>query len=90
MDRSLGSRHRAALGMSQEVDAVVLVISEETGTISLAIHGRLRRSLSVDALHSTLVKELSTLPPEAAVEKRQADSAPSLRKVTRNGTGQAA
>jgi diadenylate cyclase len=90
VDRSLGSRHRAALGMSQEADVVVLIVSEETGTISTAIHGRLRRALTIDALRSTLVKELSTVPRQATVAKREADVAPSLPKVTRNGTGQAA
>ncbi len=58
VDRSLGSRHRAALGMSQEVDGVVIVVSEETGTISLAANGRLRRALSVDALRVSLIREL--------------------------------
>lgn len=55
VDRALGSRHRAAVGMSQECDAVVVVVSEETGTISIAEHGRLRRSFTRDSLHDALV-----------------------------------
>lgn len=46
LDRTLGSRHRAALGMTEETDALTLVVSEETGLISLSIHGQLFRGLS--------------------------------------------
>ena len=60
LDRSLGSRHRAALGMSQEADAVVVVVSEETGAISVAIDGRLLRAVSVATLRSILAGELTT------------------------------
>jgi diadenylate cyclase len=59
VDRSLGSRHRAAVGMSHECDAVVIVVSEETGTISVAQRGRLRRSLSPDSLRALLVEAFS-------------------------------
>ena len=60
VDRALGSRHRAAIGMSQEVDAVVIVVSEETGTISVAIRGRLRRALTPETLREMLAAELQT------------------------------
>lgn len=93
VERSLGSRHRAAIGMSQEADVVVVVVSEETGTISVALHGRLRRALSLDALRAILVKELvSSRQQERTDSAESADSGAgaTLGKVTTNGTGQAA
>ncbi len=74
LDRSLGSRHRAAVGMSHECDAVVIVVSEETGTISVAERGRLRRSLTPDSLTELLVSALSakTADPEPAAKPKTA------------------
>jgi diadenylate cyclase len=53
-DRSLGTRHRAALGLSDETDAIVVVISEETGAISVAHRGRLRRGITPHDLQDLL------------------------------------
>lgn len=49
-DRSLGTRHRAALGLSEETDALVVVVSEETSKISVAFRGQLQRGLDREAL----------------------------------------
>lgn len=59
IDRSLGSRHRAALGIVEETDAVAVVVSEETREISLAVDGRLNRNLSPAELRTYLISLLS-------------------------------
>jgi diadenylate cyclase len=54
LSRELGSRHRAALGVTEESDALAVVVSEETGHISLAMNGEIERRLEVDDLRSRL------------------------------------
>ncbi len=61
--RSLGTRHRAALGLSEETDAVCVVVSEETGNISVAVYGKLTRALDAEGLRrlmATLFKPAET------------------------------
>jgi diadenylate cyclase len=53
-DQSIGLRHRAAMGITEESDAIALVVSEETGAISIAVNGRLERDLEGQALRARL------------------------------------
>ena len=56
--KELGLRHRAALGISQDSDAIAITVSEETGRISVAIKGQFRLRLSAEELEAILAKEL--------------------------------
>lgn len=56
--KELGLRHRAAMGISQDSDAIAIVVSEETGRISVAIKGEFQLRLSAEQLESMLTKEM--------------------------------
>lgn len=65
--RTLGTRHRAGLGLTEETDAIAIIVSEETGSISLAREGKLKRKLDLNALRNELVaiigiKSAETVP----------------------------
>lgn len=69
LSRDLGMRHRAGIGMSENSDAVVVIVSEETGSISVAIGGMLKRHLMPETLSKLLRNEL--MPPEEEPDKPQ-------------------
>lgn len=62
LSRELGTRHRAAIGLSEVTDAVIIVVSEETGNISIALNGSLTRNLSRDTLEKALEKIIIQKP----------------------------
>lgn len=77
LSRDLGTRHRSAVGMSEVSDAVVVIVSEETGAISVAIGGMLKRQLDSETLRKILEAELIT---ETTDKKKKKSSILAARK----------
>lgn len=73
LNRSLGTRHRAALGMSENSDAVIVVVSEETGVVSVANGGKLKRNFTAESLTAYLEKEIiwSNVLTDEQLEQRK-------------------
>jgi len=69
LSKELGSRHRAAIGLTEENDSVAIVVSEETGGISIVADGQIERNLSSDALRARL--RSLVLQRRAARDKRE-------------------
>ena len=67
--KRLGTRHRAAIGISEESDAIAIIVSEETGRISVAIGGKLNYNLSVDEVKLIILDELMPKSETFVVEK---------------------
>ena len=83
LSRDLGMRHRAGIGMSENSDAVVVIVSEETGTISVAIGGLLKRHLMPETLEKLLINELIPQTTDDQEEKLHVR----LLKLLRAGKG---
>ena len=74
---TFGTRHRAALGLSEESDAVILIVSEETGAISLAYNANIYYNLDTDAVKEMLLILLSgkdVVPEDVKIESREDDN----------------
>ena len=83
LSRELGMRHRAGIGASEHTDAVVAIVSEETGSISVAVGGMLKRHLAPETLERLLRNELM---PEK--EQTEAPSKFKFRSLFRGGKGE--
>ena len=81
LSRDLGMRHRAGIGISENSDAVVVIVSEETGSISVAIGGMLKRHLKAETLENLLRNEL--LPQEPSEKEKK--NVLSLLHIKKNG-----
>ncbi|MBQ7132097.1 MAG: diadenylate cyclase CdaA [Oscillospiraceae bacterium] len=74
INKQLGSRHRAAIGMSENSDAVIIVVSEETGVISIAENGELTRGFDKESLRKTLREKIQIDQSETKKSKKRLKS----------------
>jgi diadenylate cyclase len=92
LSTQLGTRHRAAIGITEETDAVAVIISEETGTISMAVAGSIERELTVERLRerlSALLRRYAPAPslPSPVEESFIEEEPPSSRLSRRQDAG---
>lgn len=83
LSRDLGMRHRAGIGMSENSDAVVVIVSEESGSISVAVGGMLKRHLKPETLENLLRNEL--LPQEDSESDKQKFNLLNLLRAKKDG-----
>ena len=83
LSRDLGMRHRAGIGISEVSDAVVVIVSEETGSLSVATDGKLRRHLALDTFENLLRNDLI---PEAETKRKAVDMVRNTLKVKRDAS----
>jgi diadenylate cyclase len=74
IDKRLGTRHRAALGLAEETDALAIVVSEETGRISAAFAGRLRYGITMEQLEESIESALGLTADRSARRRRETEN----------------
>jgi len=82
LSTQLGTRHRAGIGVTEETDALAVVVSEETGSISLAVGGKIERELSVEQLRDRLGELLSRYVPPSTLPTPIANGGEDVREDT--------
>jgi uncharacterized protein (TIGR00159 family) len=82
LTREYGTRHRAAIGITEETDALAVIVSEERGTVSLARDGVLRRDLDARSLKALLQECLNVQPEEPAVQAEAGKEAETAAETT--------
>jgi diadenylate cyclase len=97
LSTQLGTRHRAGIGITEETDAIAVIVSEETGAISMAVGGKIERDLTADQLRERLSSELKrymapvALPTAVAhgIEMQNGEEAPLRLRAQIGADGQA-
>jgi len=90
LSTQLGTRHRAGIGITEETDAIAVIVSEETGAISLAVRGKIDRDLTVEELRERLSSELRRYVAPVAMPTVSAQAGEGLGPALRESTPVAA